>query len=153
MSQCPSEEENWWLQRRKNTIVQGTFDRETAFQVSLRYRDRPEDPLTVPLFCDWIPYQCLPHWWGIPKINCVCTWVGGWVGVGGSWWLMDHGGGGQSGNQECNFHCNDDILYKKNYQATTNALPEVYWFTHFFQWSVWSFRLPYDPPTGSHYVA
>lgn len=51
----------WCLQRVKNKITLGTLE-EAAFQLSLRWRDKPEDPLAVPLFSDALPYHCLPHW-------------------------------------------------------------------------------------------
>lgn len=41
----------WCLQRVKNKITLGTLE-EAAFQLSLRWRNKPEDPLAVPLFSD-----------------------------------------------------------------------------------------------------
>ena len=54
--ECP-----WQLLRCRNKVVQGTWEEEGAFQVSLRDRALPEDPLHLPLFSDILPYHCVPH--------------------------------------------------------------------------------------------
>ena len=54
-------DEKWWLYRPKNRIVQGSL-LDDAFQISLRHRDGKEDPISIPLCSEWIPYHSVPHW-------------------------------------------------------------------------------------------
>ena len=62
--------ESWAPKRRKNLVTLGTWE-ECAFHVSLRNKDKPEDPLEVPLFGDSFPYHCLPHWYVCLHL-CAC---------------------------------------------------------------------------------
>ena len=48
----------WALKRRKNLFTLGTWE-DCAFHVSLRDKDKPEDPLEVPLFGDFRITACL----------------------------------------------------------------------------------------------
>lgn len=48
------------MQRERNRVVLGSWD-DCAFQVSLKSRAKPEDPLAVALFHELLPYHCLPH--------------------------------------------------------------------------------------------
>lgn len=54
--------EKWWLYRPKNRIIQGSL-LDDAFQVSLKYRNGQEDPISMPLCSEWIPYHSVPHWY------------------------------------------------------------------------------------------
>ena len=61
ISTAVKNEENWCLRRERNRVVLGSWD-DCAFQVSLKSRAKPEDPLAVALFHELLPYHCLPHW-------------------------------------------------------------------------------------------
>lgn len=54
-------EAGWWIRRRKNTSVTGTW-LEDVFQVSLRSPEVEEDPLAVKTFSEMLPYHCIPQW-------------------------------------------------------------------------------------------
>ena len=64
---------SWALQRRKNLVTLGAWE-DCAFHVSLRNKDKAEDPLEVPLFSDAFPYHCLPHW-SVCTYVCVCVFL------------------------------------------------------------------------------
>ena len=55
------DQEAWWMGREKNKVILGTWNND-AFQVSLRDREVVEDPLTIPLLHEMLPYFCIPQW-------------------------------------------------------------------------------------------